>query len=320
MNVNKPLLIILKLVGILVASVIALAFLVLLGLNLFKFAFYNDYFSSMTKEGKNPGLADDYVPQGITYYDNLFITVGYMSDHSDSRIYTVDCETNEIRYFPLITNGKSFTGHTGGLQYLNGYFYLADEGNNLYKFTAASVFQKSGTKIEIGTPIKLNTNTSFVYGKDNYLYVGEFHLDGHYPCTNEISFNGKTQYAIVEKYDIADFTKPLAVYSIPQKTQGFCIKEDGTIILSESWSVNSSYFHIYESDKIQKTGETYNGADVYFLTEPSRSVKAPAMSEDLDIIKTADNKEKIVTMFESACNKYMYGKLFFANYIASLDF
>ena len=79
MNVNKPLLIILKLVGILVAFVITLAVIVLLGLNLFKFVFYNDYFSLMSKEGKNPGLPDNYVPQGITAEAMIFEQSGAIS-------------------------------------------------------------------------------------------------------------------------------------------------------------------------------------------------------------------------------------------------
>jgi len=317
MSISKPLIILFKFFCVLVGFVLALVLLVLLGLNLFKFEYYNEYFSLLSKEAKNPGLSENFVPQGITHCDNLFVTVGYMADDTNSRIYIVDYITGEVKHFPLISDGRSFVGHTGGIQYSNGYFYLANEGNSLYKFTAASVYQKNGTKIEIGLPIKLNSNTSFVYGKENFLYVGEFHKNPEYPCTNEISYNGQTHYAIVEKYDISDLSKPLAVYSIPELVQGFCVKSDGTIVLSTSWSVNSSKFYIYEPEKIVKTGTSYNGADLYFLTEPSKTVKAPAMSEDLDII-TIQNHEKVITMFESACNKYVFGKLFFANYIASL--
>ena len=317
MSISKPLIILFKFFCVLVGFVLALVLLVLLGLNLFKFGYYNEYFSLLSKEAKNPGLSENFVPQGITHCDNLFVTVGYMADDTNSRIYTVDYITGEVKHFPLISDGRSFVGHTGGIQYSNGYFYLANEGNSLYKFTAASVYQKNGTKIEIGLPIKLNSNTSFVFGKENFLYVGEFHKNPEYPCTNEISYNGQTHYAIVEKYDISDLSKPLAVYSIPELVQGFCVKSDGTIVLSTSWSVNSSKFYIYEPEKIVKTGTSYNGADLYFLTEPSKTVKAPAMSEDLDII-SIQNHEKVITMFESACNKYVFGKFFFANYIASL--
>ena len=211
MSISKPLIILFKFFCVLVGFLLALVLLVLLGLNLFKFGYYNEYFSLLSKEAKNPGLSENFVPQGITHCDNLFVTVGYMADDTNSRIYTVDYITGEVKHFPLISDGRSFVGHTGGIQYSNGYFYLANEGNSLYKFTAASVYQKNGTKIEIGLPIKLNSNTSFVYGKENFLYVGEFHKNPEYPCTNEISYNGQTHYAIVEKYDISDLSKPLAV-------------------------------------------------------------------------------------------------------------
>ena len=38
------------------------------------------------------------------------------------------------------------------------------------------------------------------------------------------------------------------------------------------------------------------------------------MSEDLDYYDG-----KVITLFESACDKYIFGKFFFANKIVSLD-
>lgn len=319
MKTNKILSLILKIFGISLLSIISIVFLAWLGLNVFKHIHYKDYFSALDKVAKNPGLRDDFVPQGITSYDDFFVTVGYMLTGENSRIYIVDKTSGKTKYFTLLSDGKNFTGHTGGLQYLNGFFYLANEGNSLYKFPAEVIYE-SENNIEIGSPVKMNNNTSFVFAKGNYLYVGEFHKEVNYPCNNIISFGDKTHNAIVSKYDIADLTKPVAIYSIPEMIQGFCIKDDGTIILSSSWGLNSSNFYIYSPEKIAKTDIFYDDAPVYFLTEPSKIVKAPAMSEDLDIVKISDGSEKIVTMFESASNKYLYGKFFFANYIAGLDF
>ncbi len=316
---NKILSISLKILGFIILGIIGLVILVWAGLNIFKSVYYNDYFSALEKIAKNPGLSDDYVPQGITCVDNYFVTTGYMLSGENSRIYLVDKKTKQTKYFSLISQGENFTGHTGGLQYINGFFYLANEGNSLYKFPAEVIYEEDN-QIEIGSPITMNNNTSFVFARDNFLYVGEFSKDGNYPCDNIISFNGKTHKAIVSKYELSDLTKPIAIYSIPDLVQGFCIKEDGTIILSTSWAVNSSNFYIYEPTNIVKTGTTYDEAEVYFLTEPSKVVKAPAMSEDLDIIKNSDGSESFITMFESASNKYLYGKFFFANYIAKINF
>ena len=74
-------------------------------------------------------------------------------------------------------------------------------------------------------------------------------------------------------------------------------------------------FFIYEQEDIQDTWSTYNGAPLYFLDEPTRNIKGPSMSEDLDVVDG-----KVITLFESACKKYIYGNLFGATYIASLDF
>ena len=167
--------------------------------------------------------------------------------------------------------------------------------------------------------IPYGINPSFVFGNDNYLYIGEFHKEIEYECSNKIEFNGKTNYAIVEKYDTDDFSKPVTVYSIPNQIQGFCIKDDGTIILSSSWGLNSSKFYIYEPKDIFQTEQEYNGCELFFLDKPSRTITAPAMSEDLDIFVSKDGKEKVTTMFESSSNKYFFGKLFFANYIAGMD-
>lgn len=302
-----------------ISFIFAIIITILSSLNIIKYPLYKDYYSNLTKLCKNPGLNEDYIPQGITFFDNKIITVGYMKNQTNSRIYVIDSKTNEEKHFKLISNGKDFLGHTGGIQYLNEFLYLADEGTGIYKIPVNSLNKNSSTTIDIGTPTKVNSNSSFVFGRDNYLYVGEFHRNTDYECTNIIEHNGKINYAIVEKYNVNDFTTPVEIYSIPDQIQGFCIKNDGTIILSSSWNINSSKLYVYEPESVIKTRQSYNNSEVFFLDEPTKTIKAPAMSEDLDIIFENDNSETILTMFESASNKYFFGKFFFANYIAALD-
>ena len=302
-----------------ISFIFAIIITILSSLNIIKYPLYKDYYSNLTKLCKNPGLNEDYIPQGITFFDNKIITVGYMKNQTNSRIYVIDSKTNEEKHFKLISNGKDFLGHTGGIQYLNGFLYLADEGTGIYKIPINSLNKNSSTTIDIGTPTKVNSNSSFVFGRDNYLYVGEFHRNTDYECTNIIEHNGKINYAIVEKYNVNDFTTPVEIYSIPDQIQGFCIKNDGTIILSSSWGISSSKFYFYESKNVTKTRQFNNNSEMFFLDEPTKTIKAPAMSEDLDIIFENDNSETILTMFESSSNKYFFGKFFFANYIAALD-
>ncbi|MBQ1198530.1 MAG: hypothetical protein IIX47_08025 [Spirochaetaceae bacterium] len=316
---NKYLSISLKILGFIFVGITCLVFLIWAGLNIFKNFYYNEYFSAIEKIAKNPGLSDNFMPQGITCVDNYYATSGYMLSDECSRLYLVDKETGETKYFSLVSEGKKFTGHTGGLQYKNGFFYLANEGNSLYKFPVELIYEEEN-QIEIGSPIKMNNNTSFVFSRDNFLYVGEFCKDGNYPCDNVITYEGKKHRAIVSKYELSDLTKPVAIYSIPDLVQGFCIKKDGTIILSRSWGLNPSEFYLYEPSNIIKTGTTYDCAEVYFLAEPNKVLKAPSMSEDLDVVLLPDGSESFITMYESACNKYIFGKFFFADYIAKINF
>ena len=44
------------------------------------------------------------------------------------------------------------------------------------------------------------------------------------------------------------------------------------------------------------------------------------MSEDLDVVLLPDGSESFITMYGSACNKYIFGKFFFADYIAKINF
>ena len=136
MNIGKPLILLSKIAIMLVVFVFVLIFIILIGLNLFKFAFYNDYFASLSKEVKIPGMSDGFIPQGITFFDNKFATCGYMLSDNNSRIYIIDLEKDEIKFFPLISNGKGFKGHTGGIQYLNGYMYLTNEGNKVLNISS----------------------------------------------------------------------------------------------------------------------------------------------------------------------------------------
>lgn len=315
-----------KIICISLLSVVTFLLLVIGGLNIFKHFYYRDYFSAMTKVGKIAGLSEGFVPQGITYFDegdnSFFVSVGYMSDGSASRIYAVDEKSGNKLFFNITSGGQDFYGHTGGIQYEDGYFYLANDGTGIYRFKSDFIVSgQSGSSVEIGNVLPLINHSSFVFSQPGYLYVGEFNNDTKYSCTNSISYNGVNHMAIVGKYDIneLDFSgtnippKPVAVYSIPNEIQGFCITDKGSIVLSRSYSVSSSNFLVYNQEDVVDTGDFYEGAPVYFLGEPGNNILGPAMSEDLDLYN-----DMVITHFESACHKYFFGKLFFANYIAGL--
>lgn len=309
----KILKLILKILGIAVGSVVALFVLAICVLSIAKYFIYPDYFPAREKTVSIPGLNSGYVPQGLSWWEekNAMISTGYMSNGSPSRIYVIDAATDKAECYLMYSNGEPFTGHTGGVQYLDGEVFVAS--GSLYRFPASRL-DGSG-KVEIGAGITTNNQNSFVWGKGNDLYTGEFHRDGtQYICDHEMAWNGKTNYAIITKYNKNDLTKPLAVYSVPQNVQGFTITDEGYFVLSTSWGLNPSQYMVYGPEAIVKTDMTCSGAPVWFLSEPTANLKGTPMAEDLDMCNG-----KVITSYECASNKYVIGKFFQAFRAVELD-
>lgn len=295
------------LLGIII-GIVGFVALFLITLNLIKFVLYGDYYKIKENLCVNPGLNEGAVPQGIAVdvERDIVLTSAYMADHSASRIYVTNSK-NESRYVTLSKNGEVFTGHVGGISLSGEYAYISD-GDKIYPIKLSDILNKDN--IDIGVGVKVNNQASFTFADDEYLYVGEFHY-GPYVCEHPIgNYN-----AICTKYDLDDLTKPVAIYSIQDKVQGFCVTDAGDIVLSCSWSLADSYFYYFEAENIKQNGE-YEGVPLYVLENPSKTIKAPAMSEDLSY-----SNGKVYTMYENACNKYIFGKFFFgSNKVVALDF
>lgn len=308
---SSPLWIFVKLV-LVVAIVLFLAWIALLTYGKVAFA---EALSLRTTITRNPGLADGLVPQGLTWHQpgKVFLTAGYMADGSPSRIYWIDPATEESGFYPLTSGGQPFYGHTGGLQFAGGFLYLADDGSGLYRFSGQ--LPASGSSMEIGQPIQLHCNASFVHASGGYIYVGEFNNDREYACTNNFSYNNTYHSAIIAKYRPGSFGNPVAVYSIPNEIQGMVILTDGTLVLSQSYGLSPSRFHLYPPAGQLKTGRTMHGTEVIFLGEPERTVEAPPMSEDLDLYQG-----QLVYLTEAASKKYRFGNLYLDRKIYSLRF
>lgn len=303
---------ILKIILIILGSILSLIIIALLGLNILKFAIYSDYYNYSENVCKNPGLNDGYVPQGIAVSDedDLIITSGYMTDKEASRIYITNSK-NEARYVELYKNGKIFTGHVGGVALSGDTIYLSNS-KKIYEINLEDILNSD--KVEIGDGVKVNNNASFVFADDNYIYTGEFHDGGKYVTEHEIKNDIDTYYAICSVYDKNDLSKPLRIYSIPNNAQGFCVTKNGTIVISTSRGLSSSKYYIYNKDDIKKADYQYEGVDLYILNNPTSTISGPAMSEDLSYAN-----DKVYCLTESACNKYIFGKFFFAFNIYAFD-
>ncbi len=286
-------------------------------LNLAKFALYHEYYSMRTKLCVNPGLNDGFVCQGIAASEenDLILVSGYMKDDSASRIYAVDSFDN-FHYVQLKRGNEDFTGHAGGVATSDGKIYIASENRIFTVALEAVVTAQSGDSVDIGDGIEVNNEASFVYTDDTYLYVGEFHDGGKYTVEGHENETAEgTHYAICSAYALDDLTVPVKIYSIRNKVQGICVAPDGKVILSTSYGLKDSVYYVYDVANATDSGKTMDGAPLYYLDQLEREVKGPAMSEGLDY-----SEGKVITLSESASNKYLFGKFFGANRIVGLDF
>ncbi len=312
---KKTLKLILKILIITLVIAVGIVLLALVGMNIAKFAIYSDYYSIESSLCTNPGLGDGFVCQGICAYEDdgkIFVS-GYMDDHSASRIYVTDTD-NKSYFVSLLVDGKPFDGHAGGVSVHEKTVYVGSEGK-LYTFSVDLLLNaKNGDSVEMGRGIEVNNEASFVFADDEHVYVGEFHDGDMYVTNHPYETDIGTQYAIVSRYLHDDLSKPDRVYSIRDKVQGFCLTDEGKIVLSTSFGLSDSHFYVYNEAEAVDSGLTLDGVDVYYLTKCIKDIKAPAMSEGLDV-----RAGKVITLYESASNKYLYGKFFFANHIVELD-
>lgn len=304
-----------KVALIVLVAIVGLLVVVLGGLNLAKFAIYKDYYSVKTDVCGNPGLTDGFVCQGIAASEEngVILVSGYMADDSASRIYVTTTDS-ESYYVQLKKGDKDFTGHAGGVATTGDKVYVAS-GNKIWTLSLTEILAaENGDFVDVGEGVKVNNEASFVYTDEQYLYVGEFHDGGKYNIVGHENQTAEgTHYAICTKYSLDDLSTPVKVYSIRNKVQGICFTPDGKVVMSTSYGLADSVYYVYNESEATDSGKTMDGAPLYYLDSLKAEMKGPAMGEDLDFYDG-----EIITMTESASNKYIFGKFFFAYKIFKL--
>ena len=297
-------------------ALLSLGILVWGALNILKFVIYSDYYSVETALCDNPGLSDGFVCQGICALEDegkIFVS-GYMNDDSASRIYVTDYESNSYYVSLAREDGSEFTGHAGGIAIWGDRVYIAN-GSKLYFASAEAILNsQNGDTVTITVGAEVNNSASFVFADETNVYVGEFHDGGAYITDHPYETKNGTQYAILTKYSHSDLTKPEKIYSIPDKVQGMCLTDNGNIVFSTSYGLTDSQYYVFKESEAVDSGMTLDGARVYLLEDCIKQISGPAMSEGLDF-----TDGKVITLTESASDKYIFGKFFFANDIVALD-
>lgn len=297
-----------------VAILLVFIILVLGWLNLEKVTIYSGFYLYRDVVCKNPGLNDGFVHQGICVDDESgkIVLSGYMADHSASRLYVTDTENNSY-YVSIHKDGKAFTGHFGGVAISGDTVYIATDDAMHLVSKAELLAAKKGDTLSVQKTIPTNNQASYIYIDDTYLYIGEFHDGGQYITDHPYETQDGLYHAIISRYKLNDLTKPDKIYSVRDKVQGICFA-DGKIVLSTSYGLADSVYYIYNESDCIKSENTLDGAPVYYVNNLEKEFTGPAMAEGLDYYNG-----KVITMSESASNKYIFGKFFFANKIITLD-
>lgn len=312
----------LKIAVVALAALMALVLLTYAGLWIARAITYRTYLADKDVVCKIPALRDGFVAQGISYVDGDggYVYSGYWGE--ELSLSYINGE--DVRVFSLLDEtGAIAKGHGGGITVYGDYVYIADN-NSLRVYSLSDLLAaKDGDSLACVTRIPVDSQASFCFAQNGKMFVGEFYRPEVYETDMAHAYTtpeGEANRAIVSCYTILEdgMLEEIPDYwiSLPSQVQGFVIDENGVIALSRSWGLSSSLIEFY--DGMRETGITAPYADkevpLYYIGAENlmQSIKAPAFSEGLDLVDG-----RIVISYESACNKYIVGKFFFAYHAES---
>lgn len=287
-----------------------------------------------------------YIPETDTFLFTGYMgkpLLGNLGDDIAARVYVRNSK-GEVTFTRLLNaDGTPYTDHTGGMEYFGDYVYITGEDTHgLDVFLAEDILSgKEETKM-LGT-VKTYNSPAHVYAYEHngqkYIMAGSFHRDesvyltpDHEKITTpsgDKNTSVMTVFKLDESAELGVQPEPVAIISAREMIQGICITPDGQMVISSSWSLSTSNLFFYDLSKVQctenyryegtitygniedKNAETYDeefGFDVkcYYIDSSCLvdTVVAPPMSEELVCLDG-----KIIVFCESACNKYVFGKL-----------
>ena len=291
------------------------------------------------------GMTYDY--ESETYFFTGYMgkpIFGELGDDVASRVYVRHADGSVTFTRLLNEDGTPYTDHTGGVEFFGDYVYVTGEDSHgLDVFSAADILAgKSETK-QLGT-VKTYNSPAHCYrfsGEDGkqYILAGSYHKDetvyltpDHEKITTPAGDNNTSVMTVFRLDESAEFgivPEPVAIISARHMIQGICITPDGQMVISSSWGLATSNLFFYDLSKAQHTDNyNYKGTIAYGDLEDESAVKhfedfdftvpcyyvdssclvntvvAPPMSEELVCLDG-----RIIVFCESACNKYVFGKL-----------
>ena len=270
--------------------------------------------------------------------------IGELGDDIAARVYVRNSDGSVTFTRLLNADGTPYTDHTGGVEFFGDYVYVTGEDSHgLDVFSAKDIIEgKSETKM-LGTVKTYNSPAhtyTFDYNGERYILAGSYHRDEtvyltpeHEKFTTPAGDNNTSVMTVFKLDANAEFginPTPVALISAREMIQGICITPDGQMVISSSWGLATSNLFFYDLSKVQSTvldkyegtityGDledenanryeedfSFENVPVYFVDSSClvNTVVAPPMSEEL-VCKDG----MIIVFCESACNKYMFGKI-----------
>jgi len=308
-----------------------LAFLILL--NFIIHLLCIDFFLGSERVGKIAGLGDGLVPQGIDYVDGVLLTAGYKTDNSPSVVYA-ESEGKQTKTELYKANGDAYTRHAGGITHFGEYAYLAGS-SGLDVFSLDDILSGKSKTSLMGT-VKTYNDPAWCTTYGGYIFAGSFAQAGNesYPPEQSETLttpSGDTNVSIITVFELGEEfafgvnPEPVAVLSTGEKVQGCCLYDDGSIILSTSYSVAPSKFFFHRIDTAKKDGDFTLGATEDFegYTVPLIYLDSSTLTKTLTSIPMAEEiiiiDGRMYVMNESACGKYVFGNLIGGIYLYAYE-
>ncbi|MBB6063280.1 hypothetical protein HNP65_001744 [Thermosipho japonicus] len=289
-----------------ISKIFIFAFLIALILNYFKTE-YNYFYKISSKFASIPKLNENYVPQGLSYFNNWIVISYYSASKKPSILVLLDKKTGKyIKYLNIyFSNGKPYTGHAGGVAVSKKFIWISSD-YHLYKIKIDNLINtKSGNKINIIETYKIPVRASFVQYYNNHIWVGEFYhvfgylTDPSHRTTNKKneSFNSWITGFLLDKNENISSLK--YILASPNIVQDVEFTED-YIILSRSYGINNdSKLEFYPNMLNKQPQKKINNIPVWFLDNPVKIINILPMSEGISKI---DNS--LYILFESGALKY----------------
>ncbi len=295
-------------------------------------AHYQDYYANSIREFEIPGLTDNFVPQGLECIaeHDAFLISGYLSNTGETRIYVVNKDGSYRGISVKSADGSCLKSHAGGVSSYEEYVYVAGCDGYVYVLSIKDVMGEKSKSATIIGGFQTDNNATFTAINDGYLFVGEFYHGLKYATskTHHITtLAGEENKAIMFAFEL-NGSKPLGVepeasraFSIAGRIQGMCVSDDNRLILSASSIFAGSQLYVYDLQPVLEKASgnfTVDNKDI-----PLYYLDGTNLIEEKEILPKAEGivykDGRIYILYESAANRFMYGKLLNAQYLYSIE-